>query len=112
MSTYSITRGYGVFESGELTPIEELYTALRGPELTLLTDMNMTLLSEDGSEKTAAVPAGEKLTIYRTNNKDLVDLISSDGEIYRVKLDRTNGFMGEVNGIPLQEAFEGLFFAG
>ena len=69
-------------------------------------------LSPDGGEKSAAVPAGTKLTIFRTNNKDLVDLISAEGEIYRVGFDRSKDFMGEVNGVPLQEAFDGLFFAG
>lgn len=112
MSTYTITRRYAVSERGEPGAIEELYTALRAPELTLLTDMDMTLLSPDGGEKNAAVPAGTKLTIYRTNNKDLVDLISAEGEIYRVGFDRSKDFMGEVNGVPLQEAFDGLFFAG
>ena len=112
MSTYTVMRLYSVSERGEASPLDELYTALRGPQLTLLQDMNMTLLTADGGERSVKVPAGEKLTIFRTDNRQIVDLISEKGEIYRVSYTRDADYMGEVNGVPLQEAFGGTFFAG
>ena len=112
MSTYAVSRRYAVSADGTPVPLEELYTALDKIVLTLRVDMDMTLLSGNGEGRTVSVPAGESLTIYRTNNKDLVDLISQTGEIYRVSYDRGDDYMGVVNGVPLAEAFDGVKFAG
>ena len=64
-----------------------------------------------GEEK--EIPVGTKLNFWRTNGTDIVDMRTDDmevGEAFRFKVETGDG--QTVNGIKLQEAFEGTVFGG
>ena len=78
----------------------------------------MYVVDEEGNDiETKTFKAGETFTIYRTNgNKDIVDVVSADGEICRMYVEE--GYFEEsvygrkINGIILENVFEGCLFAG
>ena len=113
MSTYSASRYYEVGQDGMPSPLTDYYEI--GVDLTLTSKVPMTAEAVDpetgeatGEEK--EIPAGTKLQFWRTNGVDTVDLKSEDGEAFRFKIETEDG--QTVNGIRLQEAFDGIMFAG
>ena len=95
------------------SPLTDYYEI--GVDLTLTSKVPMTAEAVDpetgeatGEEK--EIPAGTKLQFWRTNGADTVDLKSEDGEAFRFKIETEDG--QTVNGIRLQEAFDGVMFAG
>ena len=54
------------------------------------------------------IKKGDKITIYRTNGKDTVIFKTADGSYVGLKFEAEN----KLNGKPLEELFDNLFFAG
>lgn len=57
------------------------------------------------------LPAGTSLTPYQTDGKTFVDLKTEDGSVVRLNIDVSN-LPITVNGIPEDECFEELLYAG
>ena len=63
-----------------------------------------------GSE--ATVPAGTVLHPVRTDGKSWMTMRSDSGEIYRFDVEGDSYGTGSIGGIPEEECFDGLFYAG
>lgn len=112
MSTYSVSRLYTLSPIGRAEPLEELYTAITSPVLTLKLDLGVTQLLPDGGEKDVTLSAGTQLKVYRTDMAETVELKDDSGSVYRVTYDHGEDYIGRVNGVALEDAFDGTMFAG
>lgn len=113
MSTYSATRRYKVGDDGMPVPLTEDYEISSDLVLTALTDLPGDIVDPATgaiTKKSATLPKGTKCHLYRTNGKDTVDVITEDGTVYRFSVTET--WPQKVNGLRLDEAFEGTMFAG
>ena len=116
MSTYSGRRFYKVGEDGMPAPLTDLYEIDADITLTTLVPVKaevVDLLTEEPTGEEKEIPAGTKLHFWRTNGIDTVDLRTDDmeaGEAFRFKVETGDG--QTVNGIKLDEAFDGTVFGG
>ena len=80
-------------------------------ELTLKQTLVADTVSEDG-EKTGSMTLnpGDVVKAYRTDDDKYVDLLTKDGVIIRINV--TNVYPYEVNGIQMDELFDGIIYAG
>lgn len=117
MSTYSGRRFYKVGEDGMPAPLTDLYEIDADITLTTLVPVKaevVDVLTEEPTGEEKEISVGTKLNFWRTNGTDTVDFRTDDmetGEAFRVKVE--TGDDGQtVNGIKLQEAFDGTVFGG
>ena len=59
----------------------------------------------------ASIPAGEEVTLFRTDGDSLVDLATKDGRLMRVKVSAEH-FPQTIDGKDAMELFDGIIFAG
>ena len=52
------------------------------------------------------------MTFVRTDGSTFVDMLDMKGDTYRIWVDRDFDIPQSINGIPIADCFEGLFFAG
>ena len=116
MSTYSGRRFYEVGEDGLPAPLSDYYEIDADITLTSLVPLTaetVDLKTEEATGEEKEIPAGTKLNFWRTNGTDLVDMRTDDmevGEAFRFKVETGDG--QTVNGIKLEEAFDGTVFGG
>ena len=113
MSTYSATRRYKVGDDGMPVPLTEYYEIDSDLVLTALTDLPADIVDPASgavTQKSAILPKGTKCRLYRTNGKDTVDLITEDGTVYRFSV--TEVWPQKVNGLRIDQAFDGTMYAG
>ena len=114
LSTVSGCRSCYVGEKGLPVSREagDWYRINSGITLTLLKDLEMTIVDEAGSEQgTETFPAGTEFTMSRTDNSEWVDLSVSDGRLARVYID-SQTWPRTIDGTDIEEVFDGMIFAG
>lgn len=81
-------------------------------ELTLLKDLTVPVVGEDGKTiGTKELKPGDKALYYRTDGKTWADLKLPDGRIVRVNPRHEDGEW-TVDGINVEEVFDGVIFGG
>ena len=116
MSTYSGHRFYKAGEDGMPAPLTDSYEIDADITLTTLVPVKaevVDLSKEEATGEEKEIPAGTKLNFCRTNGTDTVDMRTDDmetGEAFRVKVETADG--QTVNGVKLDEAFDGTMFGG
>ena len=85
-----------------------------GTKYTLLRPLEVEIIdSKTGKVKeTKTLKEGDKLTYYRTDSEKICDLKLSDGKIARIEIDVANTWPRTINGVNIEEIFEGIEFAG
>ena len=105
-------RTYYIGEDGYSYPYEDYYTFDNTFDFTVLKDFEVDIVDESGIvEKTAAVKKGEKVRYYRTDTSSYADFILPDGRIGRAELEWPEG-MCSIEGVRVEELFDGVVFAG
>ncbi len=114
---FSTLMGYRAFELGEEgipVPLTEWYMLDENYEhiLTLKQDIKADIVDEAGNviEEDVILSAGVQLPFYRTDNANYTDFLVGD-EIYRITVD-SNEWIRTVDGVDIDEIFEGMLFAG
>lgn len=113
MSTYSATRRYKVGPDGMPVTLSEQFDIYSDLMLTSITDLvadTVDPVTGAVTKQGASLPKGTQCRFYRTNGSDTVDLITEDGTVYRFLV--TEQWPQKINGLRLDEAFEGTMFAG
>ena len=117
LSTYSASRKYYVGADGMPVADEDFYqvdasTYEWREALTAKKDVPCVQVAEDGSvtADNAVIPAGTKLTLYRTDGSSLVDLKAGD-TLYRIEVDHSE-WPYTINGVEEEEYFDGIMYAG
>ena len=91
---------------------EEVFTA-RPDENGFLRVEDTSLIDEDGNvlEEGVTIAPGEKVTTFRTDDQEKIDVRTSDGRIARIKIDLTSWPM-KIEGTDVNEIFDGMMYAG
>ena len=117
LSTYSASRKYYVGADGMPVADEDFYqvdasTYEWREALTAKKDVPCVQVAEDGSvtADNAVIPAGTKLTLFRTDGSSLVDLKAGD-TLYRIEVDHSE-WPYTINGVEEEEYFDGIMYAG
>lgn len=109
LGTRGATATYKLSETdGNPEMTDEAYTFNYGHDVKTAIPLDAELLPE--MEKTE-LPAGTSLTPYQTDGKTYVDLKTENGGIVRLNIDVSDWPL-KVNGIPEDECFEELLYAG
>ncbi|MCR4896504.1 MAG: DUF3298 and DUF4163 domain-containing protein [Lachnospiraceae bacterium] len=117
LSTFSAGRHYSVGRDGLLTSADVFYElspdTSKNLVLTSVQDLTTDIVDEAGqiTEKDHTFPAGETFSIIRTDGDKFIDCLTSDGSIARLYV-TYRGWPQEVNGLPAEEVFEMLYYAG
>lgn len=84
-------------------------------DFTSKIDLTVDVLSSDGSvAESTALPAGTHFYPYQTDTTTYTDYKLSDGRIVRIPMtfDENTGYGYTVQGVPIEDVFDGLVFAG
>ena len=109
LGTRGATATYKLSETdGKPEMTDKAYTFNYGHDVKTAIPLDVELLPE--MEKTE-LPIGTSLTPYQTDGKTFVDLKTENGEIVRLNID-VSDWPRKVNGIPEDECFEELLYAG
>ncbi len=115
LSTIGAERWYGIGADVVFVP-ETSYFEMNNDSfaLTTKTELHLDQVDEERDEVFGAgvdVPAGTKLYFFRTDNESYTDMKDEEGNVYRVTLDSVE-WPRTINGIELEECFDGMLFAG
>ena len=113
LSTLSGYKNYQISSNGLPESSEQWYTLERQLEFTVLMPVKGTVVDEKtGNQKgERTLQAGEKVIYYRTDGESYADLRLLDGTIVRFMVSH-DGWPYTVNGLNIEDVFEGLAFAG
>lgn len=104
--------GTAVYKANEITGIPEMtdeaYTFTDGHPVTLKIPLMAEILPSMDTEE---LGEGMYLVPYQTDGKTYIDLTTENSWVIRFKID-ISGWPRTVNGIPEDECFEELFYAG
>jgi len=102
-ATYKLSK-----KDGKPEMTDEAYTFNYGHDVKTTIVLDAKVLPE--MEKTK-LPIGTSLTPYQTDGKTFVDLKTENGSVVRLNIDVSDRPL-KVNGIPEDECFENLLYAG
>lgn len=106
------TRGgvasYRISDSGKAEMTDAAYSFNYGFEVVTAMVLDAQLLPD---MKPFEIGIGEKLTPYQTDGKSYVDLKTEDDRIIRLQIDASEWPL-KVNGVPEDECFEEIMYAG
>ena len=111
MSTYGACRYYEVGSDGMPSPITDYYQIIAEVTLTSRVPLTAEAVDPETGKETGEqkeLPAGTKCRLWRTNGEDTVDVMLEDGSAVRFNVEGT--WPQTVNGVDLEEAFEGTVF--
>lgn len=82
-------------------------------ELTLRKDLIVSVVGEDGKTTgTTELKAGDNVVYYRTDGESWADLKLADGRIVRINPQNNEDGEWMVDGMNLEEVFDGVVFGG
>ena len=111
MSTYGACRYYEVGSDGMPSPITDYYQIIAEVTLTSRVPLTAEAVDPETGKETGEqkeLPAGTKCRLWRTNGENTVDVMLEDGSAVRFNVEGT--WPQTVNGVDLEEAFEGTVF--
>lgn len=109
LGTRGATATYKLSEKdGKPEMTDKAYTFNYGHDVKTVKSLDAELMPD--MDKTE-LPAGTSLTPYQTDGKTFVDLKTENGSVVRLNIDASNWPI-TVNGIPEDECFEELLYAG
>ena len=109
LGTRGATASFKLSETdGKPIMIDDSYTFNYGHDVKTAIPLEAELLPD--MEKTE-IPFGTLLTPYQTDGKTFVDLKTENGSVVRLNIDISD-WPRKVNGIPEDECFEELLYAG
>ena len=112
LGTASIMRISCLHKDGTITPEEPYFRYIGTRVLTTNEDLTCKEADEAGTVTgDLTVPAGTKLTPFRTDNESIVDLRTEDGRIARVEV-AGGSYPQTIDGKDISEIFDGVRFAG
>ncbi|MBQ0001616.1 MAG: hypothetical protein KBT01_08830 [Clostridiales bacterium] len=111
--TLGATRTYYPDENGVPVSAESLYHLLPASPYTLLKDLEAEMIDAQSYESlgTMNLYAGAVLYPYSTDMESFMDFYMEDGTVCRISID-ISGWPQLVNGMNVEEVFDGIIYAG
>ena len=115
MSTYDVAMRCHLSESGKPESERDWFDIPAGHVLTALREMEFPLIDAGSGQETGrrgVIPIGAQVTMARTDCESFVDL-AWEGALYRAYITMGEyGWPEYIDGIELEECFDGTMFAG
>ncbi|MCR5649209.1 MAG: hypothetical protein K6F67_06750 [Oscillospiraceae bacterium] len=113
LSTSTVWKPFRVGAFGLPEALDTAYFVEDGVTLTIKRDYETWAVDMETGELIdyATIPAGTELTQFATDNKYYCDL-RTDDTCYRIWVNTDGGWPQTIEGTPIDEFFDGLFFAG
>ncbi len=108
LGTRGAVADYQIDENGFLQKKDDHYTFTYGMDLTSAIPLEMT---DCTNGQTTELPAGTVFTPLITDGETWVELLTKDGNVYRVTVD-VSDWPYTMNGIPEEECFTDIMYAG
>lgn len=117
LSTYNGVRRYRIGDDGKPEPREDFYTAYDNENivLTLKCDLTLEVVNNNTGQPTGDkkdLKSGSTYTIVRTDDESFADIQNEDGNQFRVMIENVNEWPQKINGMEIDEVFDGTLFAG
>lgn len=114
LGTYQGAKLYRVGSTGELTTTQDYYVVLEQDRyLTALKELTLTEVDHELKEiGDASVASGTKLRLYLSDSRNTVYLLDeAANKLYKVVNDSSD-WPYTINGVPEEECFDGIQYAG
>ena len=115
MSTYDVAMHCYLSKSGKPETEQKWFDIPAGYVLTALREMEFALVDAESGQETGqrgTIPSGAQVTMARTDCQSFVDL-AWEGALYRAYITVGEyGWPEYIDGIELEECFDGTMFAG
>ncbi|MCR5701479.1 MAG: DUF3298 and DUF4163 domain-containing protein [Lachnospiraceae bacterium] len=104
-------------DNGELTKVDDYYYAMQYSNdynITANKDIKADIVDKDSLEvlsENDVLPSGTKIAVYGTLGDDTVDVIDSNGKVYRLAI-KSDDWPQTIEGVDIEELFDGIMFAG
>ncbi|MBR3307672.1 MAG: DUF3298 domain-containing protein [Lachnospiraceae bacterium] len=106
LSTMTAYATFHIGSDGLPVTDEDMYTIESSFEFTALQDFEIT----DPDGNSFSIKTGDKLIPVRTDTENLIELQTEDGTVIRTIVDRE--WPQTINGVDINELFDGIMFAG
>ncbi len=112
VSTYDGVRACRIGDSGVIEPVDKAFSSYTEITLTSRMDLDVEIVDEEGNVTGSdTIKSGSAFVPYKSDNETYVDFKLSDGRLARVNVDDSQ-WPHKVNGMDLEEVFDGTLFAG
>ena len=113
LSTYDGFKLSKINSDGKVEFMDDCYTATSHIQLTALRDINGYAVDSVGAPygESKVIPKGSTVLIAGTDDDTYVDLRLEDGSYVRVYVDNDD-WPQNIDGVDIQELFDGILFAG
>lgn len=115
MSTYNVTMHCRLSKSGKPESERDWFDIPAGHVLTARREMEFALINAESGQETGqrgTIPSGAQVTMARTDCQSYVDL-AWEGALYRAYITMGEyGWPEYIDGIELEDCFDGTMFAG
>lgn len=113
LSTATGYKNYYVNQNGMPAARQDWYDFGYYHELTLKKPLDVVIVDEATGKQRGSetLKEGTKVKYFRTDNSKYADLLLEDGRVARVDIERNEG-MCYIDGVYIEEIFEGIVFAG
>lgn len=113
LSTVTGYMNYHISDTGFPETDDKWYTLSNQLEFTLLQPLEANIVDEVTGEETSNImlQEGSEVIYLRTDNQSFADLKLENGTIVRIQIEY-DGWPITVNGVDIDDVFEGLRFAG
>ena len=113
LSTMGASRAYHVSPGGMPEAVEPFFYADGKLELTAKQDMDAWIVAPDTAEliDTTTLSAGTKAALLRTDAGSFWDLKLENGDVRRVWIATGDGPQ-TIDGVPVEDCFDGILFGG
>ena len=113
LGTYTCYGRYVVGKDGMPESVDSVYKISWGSEeAKSLKSIKVTMLDDEYNEQgEETVDAGEHFLPIRTDNSTFVDCRLDDGRLVRLKFSQTD-YPSQIDGVNVEDLFEGLVYAG
>ena len=116
LSTYGLINNYELDEDGFIIPLDDEYMITVWKDEWILTfKQDLEVEARDSYDSdvtyTMQMKKGDEISFYATDNQTYVDFKTKNGNFVRIYVDWSD-YPQSVNGIDIDELFDGIMFAG
>lgn len=109
--TGSVVRKYHFSDKGEIIPDEELFRFVSTDAHKVLKSIKVEIVDENGNKiGERDLEVDEEVRPFKTNNEDTIYILDEKNDILKINI--TNEWPYQIDGIDIDEIFDNILYAG
>lgn len=114
ISSVWVERKYELVDDGRPKALTDYFTITTPVQLAAKIELNGEMLDGVNGNSLGSInlPVGILLTPVGTDKESFTDYTMSDGSIVRIPMEKISDYEIKIDGKPVDEVFDGTFFAG